>query len=64
VVDVQGEKLPLSELKSGYMRNRDYTQKTQDLSTRRKDLEALTSRVTDSVTAIADLLDRSGPESP
>ena len=64
VVDVQGEKLPLSELKSGYMRDRDYRHKTQELGTKRRDLEALTSRVTDSVNAIADLLIAQAPKAP
>jgi hypothetical protein len=64
VVDVHGEKLPLSELKSGYMRDRDYRHKTQELGTKRRDLEALTSRVTDSVNAIAELLIAQAPKAP
>lgn len=64
VVDVQGEKLPLSELKSGYMRDRDYRHKTQELGNKRRDLETLTSRVTQSVNAIADLLLASAPKAP
>ncbi len=64
VVDVQGEKLPLSELKSGYMRKADYTRKTQEVATQRRGLEALTSRVTDSVNAIADLLIAQAPKMP
>lgn len=64
VIDVQGEKLPLSELKSGYMRTADYTRKTQEIGNRRRELDALTSRVTDSVNAIADLLIAQAPKAP
>ena len=64
VVDVQGEKLPLSELKSGYMKGRDYTVKTQELGNKRRELETLTSRVTESVNAIADLLIAQAPKMP
>lgn len=64
VVDVQGEKLAISELKSGYMRTADYTRKTQELGNKRRELETLTSRVTDSVNAIADLLLAQVPKAP
>lgn len=64
IVEVQGEKLPISELKSGYMRDRDYRHKTQELGNKRRELEALTTRVTDSVTAIADLLIAQVPKAP
>lgn len=64
VVDVQGEKLPLSELKSGYMKDRDYRVKTQELGNKRRDLEALSTRVTASVNAIADLLVKQIPPAP
>jgi hypothetical protein len=64
VVEVLGEKLPISELKSGYMRDRDYRHKTQELGNKRRDLEALTTRVTDSVNAIADLLLAQVPKAP
>jgi len=59
-----GDKVALSELKSGYMRDRDYRHKTQELGTKRRDLEALTSRVTESVNAIADLLISQAPKAP
>jgi hypothetical protein len=64
IVEVQGEKLPLSELKSGYMKDRDYRIKTQELGNKRRELETLTSRVTDSVNAIADLLVAQAPKMP
>lgn len=64
IVDVQGEKLPLSELKSGYMKDRDYRIKTQELGNKRRELETLTSRVTASVDAIADLLVKQIPPAP
>jgi len=64
IVEVQGEKLAISELKSGYMRDRDYRHKTQELGNKRRDLEALTTRVTESVTAIADYLLAQVPKAP
>lgn len=64
VVDVQGEKLPLSELKAGYMKSADYTRKTQELGNKRRDLEALATRVTQSVNAIADLMVKQLPPAP
>lgn len=64
IVDVQGEKLPLSELKSGYMKDRDYRVKTQELGNKRRDLEALSTRVTASVDAIADFLVKQIPPAP
>ena len=41
-VDVGGEQVPLDELQRGYMRQRDYTQKTQLLSSQRQQYEAAT----------------------
>ncbi len=64
IVEVQGEKLAISELKSGYMRTADYTRKTQELGNKRRDLETLATRVTDSVNAIADLLLAQVPKAP
>lgn len=64
VVDVNGEKLPLSELKAGYMKSADYTRKTQEIGNKRRDLEALATRVTQSVNAIADLLVKQIPPAP
>lgn len=39
-VQIDGEEVPLEELKKGYMRQKDYTQKTQALSEQRKALGA------------------------
>lgn len=38
-VEVNGEKVTLDELKAGYMRQSDYTKKTQELSQERKQIE-------------------------
>lgn len=59
-----GEKLKVGELKSGYMRDRDYRHKTTELANKRRDLETLSTRVTDSVNAIADLLVKQIPPAP
>jgi hypothetical protein len=41
-VDVGGEQVDVNELRSGYMRQRDYTQKTQLLAQQRQEYEAAT----------------------
>ena len=38
-VEIDGEKVPFDELRNGYLRQRDYTKKTQELSKKRKELE-------------------------
>lgn len=63
-VTVNGKKLALSELKLGYMRETDYRHKTQELGNKRRDLEALSNRVTTSVNAIAELLTATLPKRP
>jgi hypothetical protein len=39
VFEIDGQKLTLDELKAGYLRQSDYTKKTQELATKRKELE-------------------------
>lgn len=63
-VTVNGEKLTLNELKRGYLREGDYTRKTQALSNKEKDLGAMSARVTQTVDAIADFLVRQIPAAP
>lgn len=63
-VTVNGEKLALSQLKSGYMRQADYTRKTQELGNKTRDLDALSARVTNSVNVIAEFLVKQIPEAP
>jgi hypothetical protein len=63
-VTVNGEKIGLADLKAGYMRQADYSRKTQETATKRRDLEALSARVTASVDAIADFLSKQIPEAP
>jgi len=41
------EEIPVEELKKGYMRQSDYTKKTQELAEMRKEIEALKSRPTE-----------------
>jgi hypothetical protein len=59
-----GQKLELKELKSGYMRDGDYRRKTQELATKRRDLDALSTRVTNTVNAISELLMQQVPPAP
>uniref|UniRef100_UPI003F4998C7 hypothetical protein n=1 Tax=Ensifer adhaerens TaxID=106592 RepID=UPI003F4998C7 len=60
-----GEQVPLSELKLGYMRERDYRYKTQETANKGRALEAMTTRVTNTVKGIASYLaGRLPPEPP
>lgn len=63
-VTVNGEKVALSDLKAGYMRQADYSRKTNEVANARKGLEAMTARVTNTVNAVADYLARQIPEAP
>ena len=63
-VTVNGEKITLSDLKAGYMRQADYSRKTQTIANEKRDLEALSARVTGSVNAIAEFLAKQIPEAP
>lgn len=63
-VTVNGEKLTLNELKRGYLREGDYTRKTQVISQKEKNLDALSARVTRSVNAIAEFLVQQLPAPP
>lgn len=56
--------VPLKELKAGYMKQADYSRKTQELGNKRRDLEALSSRVSASVEAVAEFLQSSLPPAP
>ena len=38
-LEINGEKIPVDELKNGYLRQSDYTKKTQELSKTKRDLE-------------------------
>ena len=59
-----GEKLELKELKSGYLRDKDYRHKTTDLANKRRELEALSTRVTQSANAISESLMSQVPPAP
>lgn len=59
-----GEQVSLTELKRGYFRERDYRHKTTELGEKRRGLDELTTRVTNSVNAIADFLAKQLPEAP
>ena len=59
-----GEKLELKELKSGYLRDRDYRHKTTDLANKRRELETLSTRVTQSANAISEVLMSQVPKAP
>lgn len=59
-----GEKLELKELKSGYMRDRDYRHKTTEIANKRRELETLSTRVTQAVDAVSEILMAQVPPAP
>lgn len=59
-----GEEVPFSELKLGYMRDRDYRHKTQDIANRGRALEGMASRVAQSANAFANLIASEIPPEP
>ncbi|OCP36742.1 hypothetical protein [Ensifer sp. LC163] len=59
-----GEQVPFSELKLGYMRERDYRYKTQETANKGRTLEAMTTRVANTVNAVADFLFQQLPQEP
>ncbi len=59
-----GEDVPFSELKLGYMRDRDYRHKTQDIANRGRALEGMANRVAQSANAFANLLASQIPPEP
>ncbi|MDW9814937.1 hypothetical protein GOB25_07620 [Sinorhizobium meliloti] len=59
-----GEQVPLEELKQGYLRESDYRRKTQELGNKRGTLEAMTTRVASTATAIAEFLIQQLPPEP
>ncbi|MBP1882393.1 hypothetical protein [Sinorhizobium mexicanum] len=59
-----GEEVPLEELKLGYMRDRDYRHKTQDLANGRRALESMSSRVAATANAVAELIAGEIPDEP
>ncbi|WP_373413705.1 hypothetical protein [Ensifer aridi] len=59
-----GEQVPLEELKLGYLRERDYRHKTQELGNKGRNLESMTTRVANTANAIADFLVQQLPPEP
>lgn len=59
-----GEQVPLEELKLGYMRDRDYRHKSQDLANRGRALESVSSRVAATASALAELVAGQIPDAP
>ncbi|WP_244563656.1 hypothetical protein [Ensifer aridi] len=59
-----GEEVPLEELKLGYMRDRDYRHKTQDLANRGWMLESMSSRVAATANGVAELIAAQIPDEP
>lgn len=59
-----GEQVKLAELTDGYMRRKDYSQKTEEVARTRKTLEDMTERVTNTVNAVAEFLANQLPPEP
>lgn len=64
LVDVNGTPLPIKELKNGYVRQSDYTRGKQELSNKRRDLDAVTERVSQAAHSIAEYLSSQVPPAP
>jgi hypothetical protein len=59
-----GEQVPVKELKLGYMRERDYRTKTQEVANRGRNLETMSTSVSNTARAIADFLANQLPDEP
>lgn len=59
-----GEQLPVKELKLGYMRQADYTRKTQENAQERKALEASAERINATIDAFSNYLASQLPPEP
>lgn len=59
-----GEKVPVKELKLGYMRERDYRIKTQDVANKGRTLDQLSNRVANTAQQIASFLANQLPDEP
>jgi len=59
-----GEKVPVKELKLGYMRLNDYRMKTQETANKGRALEDMSNRVVTTATAIAEFLISQMPPEP
>lgn len=59
-----GESVTFGEAKAGYLRQADYSRKTQELGNKRRELEALATNVNQAVDAIAQHLEKTLPPAP
>lgn len=59
-----GEQVPVKELKLGYMREKDYRSKTQEVANSRRDLETKSNRVAETAAAISQFLVSQMPPEP
>lgn len=59
-----GEQVELDELKSGFMRDKDYRQKTMSLADRTREIEATAERVNATIEAFSQYLASQLPEKP
>jgi len=65
IVELQsGEKVPLSELKNGYLRQADYSRKTQETSNYRRAVEAEASQLQAITATFTEYLAQNIPEAP
>lgn len=59
-----GEQVPVKELKLGYLRERDYRAKTQEVANTRRSLETMSTRVSDTAAALSRFLAAQLPTEP
>lgn len=51
-----GSKIPLKELKSGYLRQADYTRKSQEVANRQRDVAGMAEQLTGTVSRLAEYI--------
>lgn len=59
-----GDQIPLGELKRGYLRERDYRHKTQDIANTRRSLQEMSARVEGAAEQVAKFLAEQLPTEP
>lgn len=64
LVVLDGKQVPVEELRKSYFRDKDYRHKTEELATKRRDLEATNERVTGTVNALVDFFTKHIPDEP
>lgn len=63
-IEIDGSKIPLEEVKKGYLRQSDYTRKTQELADKRNEFDGQVGTVAQELKTLHDTLSAYMPEEP